>query len=256
MSPVRSLSRLCLATGALFLSTFALASFALAAADDAAIAATIRTNLAKQLPNLPRIDEVTKSPVPGLWELRIGSQVIYSDPAGKFVIEGEIIDATKHVNLTKERVDRLTAFEFSKLPLKDAVVWKRGTGARKLVVFADPNCGYCKKLERDLNTVPDITVFTFLVPILGGDSPQKARDIWCSKDSGKAWRTWMIDGTAPPPASAKCDVAALSRNVALGEKHAVTGTPALVFEDSARVPGIISPEEIEKKFATLSRRKG
>jgi thiol:disulfide interchange protein DsbC len=250
MPPVRSLGRLFLATGALFFSCFVLA------ADDAAIATTIRANLAKQLPNLPKIDEVTKAPVPGLWELRIGSQVIYTDSAGKFVIEGEIIDATKHVNLTKERVDRLTAFEFSKLPLKDAVVWKQGTGARKLVVFADPNCGYCKKLERDLSNVPNITVFTFLVPILGGDSPQKARDIWCAKDSGKAWRNWMIEGASPAPAGAKCDVAALSRNVALGEKHAVTGTPALVFEDSARVPGIISPEEIEKKLATLSRRKG
>jgi len=256
MSPVRSLSRFLLAAGALCLSHLALASVALAAPDDAAVAATIRTNLAKQLPNLPKIDEITKTPVPGLWELRIGSQVIYSDSAGKFVIEGEIIDAAKHVNLTKERVDKLTAFDFARLPLKDAVVWKRGTGARKLVVFADPNCGYCKKLERDLNSVPDITVYTFLVPILGGDSPQKARDIWCSKDSGKAWRTWMIDGTPPATASAKCDISALSRNVALGEKHAVTGTPALVFEDSARVPGIISPEEIEKKFAELSRRKG
>lgn len=256
MFPVRSLRRFVLAAGALCLSHLALANVALAAPDDAAVTATIRTNLAKQLPNLPKIDEITKTPVPGLWELRIGSQVIYSDSAGKFVIEGEIIDATKHVNLTKERVDRLTAFDFARLPLKDAVVWKRGTGARKLVVFADPNCGYCKKLERDLNNVPDITVYTFMVPILGGDSPQKARDIWCSKDSGRAWRTWMIDGTPPAAASAKCDISALSRNVALGEKHAVTGTPALVFEDSARVPGIISPEEIEKKFAELSRRRG
>src|SRR5688572_15205116 len=217
MSSVRSLRRPLLATGALFLFNFLTATFVLAAVDDAAITAALRANLAKQLPNLPKIDEVRKTPVPGLWELRIGSQIIYADSAGKFVIEGEIIDATKHVNLTKERVDSLTAFEFSKLPLKDAVVWKRGTGARKLVVFADPNCGYCKKLERDLNTVSDITVFTFLVPILGGDSPQKARDIWCSKDSGKAWRNWMIEGTAPPAAGAKCDIAALSRNVALGE---------------------------------------
>jgi thiol:disulfide interchange protein DsbC len=250
MVPVRSLSRLLVAAGALFFAG------GVPAADDASTAAAIRANLAKQLPNLPKIDEITKTPVPGLWELRIGSQVIYSDAAGKFVIEGEIIDTTKHVNLTKERVDRLTAFDFSKLPLKDAVVWKRGTGARKLVVFADPNCGYCKKLERDLNAVPNITVFTFLVPILGGDSPAKARDIWCAKDSGKAWRNWMVEGTPPPPAGEKCDIAALARNVALGEKHAVTGTPALVFEDGARVPGVISPEEIEKKFAQLARRKG
>jgi thiol:disulfide interchange protein DsbC len=134
-------------------------------------------------------------------------------------------------------------------------VWKRGTGARKLVVFADPNCGYCKKLERDLNNVNDVTVFTFMIPILGGDSPQKARDIWCSKDSGTVWRTWMIDGTLPPAAGAKCDTGALSRNVVLGQKHGVTGTPSLVFEDSERVPGILSAAELEKKFALLAHRK-
>jgi thiol:disulfide interchange protein DsbC len=225
------------------------------AADDAKIAATLRSTLAKRLPNLPPIDEVSRSPVPGLWELRLGSQVIYSDAQGSFVIEGEIVDTSTHVNLTRERVEKLTAFDFSKLPLKDAVVWKQGTGARKLVVFADPNCGYCKKLERDLTGISNITVFTFLVPILGGDSPQKARDIWCAKDSGKAWRNWMIDGTPPATAAPKCDTAALARNVMLVERHGVTGTPSLVFENSERVPGILSNEELEKRFALLARRK-
>ena len=226
------------------------------AAGDSSIEATIRSTLAKRLPNLPPIDEIHRSPVPGLWELRIGSHLIYSDAQGSFVIEGEILDTSTNANLTRERIEKLTAFDFPKLPLKDAVVWKRGTGARKLVVFADPNCGYCRKLERDLNGVPDITIFTFLVPILGGDSPQKARDIWCAKDSGKAWRDWMIDGTAPPVASPACDSAALSRNLALGQKHDVTGTPSLVFENSERVAGIISNQDLEKKFALLARRKG
>jgi thiol:disulfide interchange protein DsbC len=225
------------------------------AADDAAVAATIRATLAKRLPNLPHIDAIAKTPIPGIWELRLGSQVIYSDAQGSFVIEGEIIDTARHVNLTQNRVDALTAFDFSKLPLRDAVVWKQGSGARKLVVFADPNCGYCKKLERDLNDVPNITVFTFMIPILGGDSPQKARDIWCAKDSGKVWRSWMIDGTPPPAAPAKCDITALSRNVALGQKHGVNGTPSLVFENSERVPGILSAQDLEKKFAALARRK-
>jgi thiol:disulfide interchange protein DsbC len=220
------------------------------------VSATIRETLATRLPNLPHIDEITRSPVPGLWEVRLGSQVIYSDAQGSFVIEGEIIDTAQHANLTRDRIDKLTAIDFSRLPLQDAVVWKKGTGARKLVVFADPNCGYCKKLEHDLNNVSDITVFTFLIPILGGDSPQKARDVWCSQDSGRVWRNWMIDGLQPPAATAKCDTAALSRNVALGQKHGVTGTPSLVFEDSERVPGILSAADLEKKFATLARRKG
>jgi thiol:disulfide interchange protein DsbC len=252
MSPIRSMRRHLFALGACALFSVA-PGFA---ADDAAIATTIRNALATRLPNLPHIDEITKSPIPGLWEVRLGSQVIYSDAQGSFVVEGEIIDTVKHTNLTQARIDKLTAVDFAKLPLQDAVVWKKGTGARKLVVFADPNCGYCKKLEHDLNNVRDVTVFTFMIPILGGDSPQKARDIWCSKDNGKVWRSWMIDGTPPPAITAKCDTSALSRNVALGQKHGVTGTPSLVFEDSERVPGVLSAEDLEKKFAMLARRKG
>jgi thiol:disulfide interchange protein DsbC len=213
--------------------------------------ATIRKNLAARLPNLPRIDEITRAPVSGLWEVRMGSEVIYSDDQGGFVIEGHIIDTNRHLNLTQARVDGLTAFEFSKLPLKDAVVWKQGTGARKIVVFADPNCGFCKRFERDLNQVRNVTVYTFLFPILGDDSPEKSRNIWCAKDSGKVWRNWMLDGTPPPAASGKCDSTALDRNVALGRKHGVSGTPALVFENSERVPGILSAEEVEKKFAAV-----
>ncbi len=251
MSPIRSMRRHLFALGAsaLFFTAPGLA------ADDAAVATAIRNTLATRLPNLPHIDEITRSPVPGLWEVRLGSQVIYSDAQGSFVIEGEIIDTAQHANITQARIDKLTAVDFAKLPLKDAVVWKQGTGARKLVVFADPNCGYCKKLERDLVNVPDITVFTFMIPILGGDSPEKARDIWCSKDNGKVWRSWMINGAPPPAATAQCDTAALSRNLALGQKHGVTGTPSLVFENSERVPGILSAEDLEKKFAVLARRK-
>jgi thiol:disulfide interchange protein DsbC len=224
-------------------------------ADEATVVDTIRTTLARRLPNLPHIDAVARTPIPGLWELRLGSQVIYSDAQGNFVIEGEIIDTSRHANLTQDRIDALTAFDFAKLPLQDAVVWKQGNGARKLVVFADPNCGFCKRLERDLNDVPDITVFTFMIPILGGDSPQKARDIWCAKDSGKVWRSWMIEGAQPPGAPAKCDTSALSRNVALGQKHGINGTPSLVFENSERVPGILSAQDIEKKLAALAHRK-
>ena len=98
------------------------------------------------------------------------------------------------------------------------MVWKQGTGERKLVVFADPNCGYCKKFERDLQSVKDVTVYTFLYPILGGDSPEKSKQIWCAKDNTKVWRDWMLKGTPIAP-SAQCDTSALSRNYAFGQKH-------------------------------------
>lgn len=159
------------------------------------------------------------------------------------------------MNITQDRIASLTAFKYSELPLKDAVMWKQGTGERKLVVFADPNCGYCKRFEQELNQVKDITVYTFIVPILGGDSPEKARDIWCAKESGKVWRDWMVDGKTPPQVPGECDKSALERNMDLALKHAVHGTPTLVFEDSKRSPGIMSVEELEKRFSEIKSPK-
>jgi thiol:disulfide interchange protein DsbC len=213
--------------------------------------ATIRRNLAARLPNLPAIDAVTPSVMNGLWEIRLGSELIYSDASGSFVIDGEIIDTRLRLNVTEQRLAQLTAVDFPKLPLKDAVVWKQGTGARRLVVFADPNCGYCKQLERDLNGVRDLTVYVFLVPVLGGDSQEKSRAIWCARERGKAWRGWMLDGAVPPAAAAKCDSSVLERNLALGRKHGVVGTPMLVFEDNHKVPGIMSAADIAKKLDSL-----
>jgi thiol:disulfide interchange protein DsbC len=225
--------------------------FGVATADEAAI----RRNLAARLPNLPPIDAVTPSVMKGLWEIRIGSDLIYSDELGSFVIEGQLIDTARHLNVTEQRLAQLTAVDFRKLPLQDAVVWKQGRGTRRLVVFADPHCGYCKQLERDLKQVPDITVYVFLVPVLGGDSPGKSRAIWCSRERGKVWRSWMLDGTAPPSPGASCDSSVLDRNLALGRRHGLVGTPMLVFEDNQKVPGIMSAADIAKKLDSLAARK-
>jgi thiol:disulfide interchange protein DsbC len=210
--------------------------------------AVIRKNLSERLPDFPKIDEVTKTPVPGLYELRIGTEVFYTDEQGNHVIEGHVIDTRTRANLTQARIDKLTQIDVSKLPLKDAIVWKQGTGDRKLVVFADPNCGYCKRFERDISGVKDVTVYTFLYPILGGDSPEKAKNIWCAKDNTKAWRDWMLDGTAPPKTMGQCDLGALQRNAELGRKHKINGTPSIVFEDGKRVPGAMNAEQIEKQL--------
>jgi len=112
--------------------------------------AAIRKNLPERLPNLPKIDEVSKTAVPGIWEVRIGTDLFYTDDQGNHLFTGELIDTRTRANLSRERIDKLTAFDFSKLPLKDAIVIKQGTGARKMAVFVDPNCGYCKRFERDV----------------------------------------------------------------------------------------------------------
>jgi len=212
----------------------------------------IRKNLTAQLPSLAPIDEITKTPVNDLWEVRMGNEIIYSDDVGSFVIEGNIIDLKRQLNITQDRVAKLTAFDFAKLPLKDAVMWKQGTGARKLVVFADPNCSYCKHFEKELSSVKDITVYTFLIPILGGDSPEKSKAIWCAKDKSKVWRSWMLDGATPPAVAGACDASALDRNLALGVKHGVNGTPMLVFADSKRMPGIMTSAELDQKLSSLN----
>jgi thiol:disulfide interchange protein DsbC len=216
--------------------------------------ATIRKNLAERLPGLTKIDEVSKMPMPGLWEVRVGTDVYYTDDAGNHFIEGQIIDTRSKVNLTEVRLNKLTAIDFASLPLKDAVVVKQGTGARKLAVFGDPNCGYCKRLEKDLLAVKDVTIYTFLMPILGPDSTAKSRDIWCAKDNGKVWRDWMVDGQAIPKTMAKCDASALERNLALGQKHKVNGTPAIVFEDGSRAPGALPAQQIESRILAAAKK--
>jgi thiol:disulfide interchange protein DsbC len=234
----------------LFLAGCLAAAAGCVLADEAAI----RKNIAERLPQYPKIDEVLKTPIPGLYEVRFGTDVIYSDESGNYLIEGQMLDTKTRVNITEERIAKLTAIDFASLPLKDALVWKQGSGARKLVVFADPNCGYCKQFEREIQKVKDITVYTFLYPILGGDSPDKSRNIWCSKDSTKAWRDWMLNGTMPARAMGQCDSAALARNVDLGRKHKVSGTPALVFEDGKRVPGAMATEQVEKQLLASARK--
>ena len=217
--------------------------------------AMIRKNLSERLPNLPKIDEVSKTPIPGLYEVRIGQEIFYADEQGNHLIQGNLIDTKTRTDLTEARLAKLSAIDFASLPLKDAVVIKQGNGTRRMAVFGDPNCGYCKRFERDLAKLQDVTIYTFLYPILGPDSSAKSKDIWCAADSGKAWRAWMVDGVTPPKSmGTKCDTAALERNVEFGKKHRVQGTPAVVFEDGTRVPGAIPLESLEKNLASAARK--
>jgi len=224
------------------------AALALIAGAANAQEAVIRKTIAERMPDFPKIDEITKTPIPGLYELRVGTEILYSDERGEHIVQGELIETKSRTNLTQARIDKVSAIEFASLPLKDAIVWKQGTGARKLVVFADPNCGYCKKFEKDSQQLKDVTVYTFLYPILGGDSPEKSKNIWCAKNNSAVWRDWMINGTPAPRSMGACDTGALQRNVELGRKYRINGTPSLVFEDGKRVPGALPPEQVEKQL--------
>jgi thiol:disulfide interchange protein DsbC len=210
--------------------------------------AAIRKNLGERIPQLQKIDEVNKSAMPGLYEVRVnGTDILYTDAEGNFLIQGALIDTRQRRNLTEERIDKLTAVDFNTLPLKDAFTIVRGDGKRKMAVFEDPNCGYCKRFEADLQKVNNVTVHLFLFPILGKDSMDKSKNIWCAKDRARAWNDWMLRDTQP--ATASCDTAALARNVEFGKKHKITGTPTLIFADGSRVPGAIGAPQIEKFLA-------
>ena len=224
----------------------ALAALALSVACMAQEAA-IRKNIAQRFPELKAIDEVTKSAMPGLYEIRInGTEVYYTDAQGDYLVVGNLYDTKQHRNLTEERVDKLTAIKFDNLPFKDAFTIVRGTGERKLAVFEDPNCGYCKRFERELQTINNVTVYMFLYPILGPDSVEKSKSIWCAKDRAQTWQDWMVRETAIPSSVQMCDTNAVKRNVELGRLHKLNGTPTLIFVDGSRVPGAIDAKQIEK----------
>ncbi|MDH4479267.1 MAG: DsbC family protein [Rhodoferax sp.] len=216
--------------------------------------AAIRKNMAARLPQLKAIDEVRKTDIPGLFELRVnGTEIYYTDAQANYLIEGNLIDTRNRRNLTEERVEKLTAIKFESLPLKDAFTIVRGNGERKIAVFEDPNCGYCKRFERDLQKVDNVTVYLFLYPILGADSTEKSKSIWCAKDRVAAWQDWMLRDQNAPAAAAMCDTSALARNVELGHKHKITGTPTLLFTNGARVPGAVDSKKIEQMLSDAAK---
>ena len=219
----------------------------------AAIDAQLRKNLEQRLPSIGKVDEVARTPIQGVYEVRVGTDIFYSDAEGNYLINGQIIDTRARKNLTEERQDKLLAIDFDALPVKDAFTVVRGNGKRKLAVFQDPNCGYCKRFERDLQKVDNVTIYMFLYPILGPDSTEKSKGHWCAKDKAKTWTDWMVKNEPAPKADAACDVGAIARNVEFGKKHKITGTPTLIFVDGSRVPGAIAAADVEKMLVAKTK---
>jgi thiol:disulfide interchange protein DsbC len=215
-----------------------------AQADDLA---NVRKALQRNIPDL-KVDALQKAPIAGLFEVQSDGDIYYVDEQANYLIQGQIVDTRTKQNITQAKLDKLNAIDFASLPLKDAIVWKSGTGKRKMAIFADPNCGYCKRFEHTLQGVKDVTVYTFMIPILGGDSPQKAHDIWCSKDRTNTWRNWMLAGAPIQRSMGPCDTSALDRNLAMAHRYHVDGTPNLVFESGFRAPGALPEEEVEKRL--------
>jgi thiol:disulfide interchange protein DsbC len=212
--------------------------------------AVLRKNLQERLASIQSVDEIRKTDIPGIFEVRInGTDIIYSDAKGNYILYGNLLDTRNRRNLTEERVEKLTAIAFDALPLKDAITIVRGNGQRKLAVFQDPNCGYCKRFERDLQKVDNVTIHMFLYPILGESSKERAKSIWCARDKSAAWLDWMLRDQSAPSAAAMCDTSPLDRNVAFGRKYKIQGTPTLIFANGARVPGAIDAATVEQQLS-------
>jgi thiol:disulfide interchange protein DsbC len=199
-----------------------------------------------------RADSVTKTPF-GLYEVILGTDVLYVDVNVNYVIAGRVIEARTRKDLTQKRRDELMKVDFKSLPLDQAVKMVRGNGARVFVTFEDPNCPYCKKLYKDMRGLTDVTIYTFLYPILSQDSFDKSKNIWCAKDRAAAWDEFMTENKVPPAADGDCKHP-LQQVLALGQKLDVTGTPTIMFTDGSRLPGAVPAEKIEEKLNAAGKR--
>ena len=197
------------------------------------------------------VDTVTKTPYSGLYEVKVGNELIYTDAEARYVFIGRIIDSETSKDLTQAKLDELNRIKFSDLPLDLAAKSVKGNGKRVIAVFEDPNCGYCKRFRKNLADVKDITVYTFIYPILGEDSAKKAKNLWCAPDRAKALEDWMLDGKAAPQAPDSCSTAAIDKVVELGKKYHVTGTPTIIFADGSRIPGAIDAKSLENKLGQM-----
>lgn len=197
-----------------------------------------------------KVTEVAKSPVPGLYEVTLkgprGPLVVYVTERGGHVLLGELLDVKERRNLTAERMDRLTAVDFGKLPLKQAIKVVKGNGKRKLAVFSDPDCPYCRKLEPELSKLDNVTLYTFPYPLpMHADAGRKSKLVWCAKDRAKAWDDLMLRGRLPEGGKTDCDNP-VDENLALGAELNVTGTPAIIFANGQRIPGYVEAARIEQ----------
>ncbi|ARP83939.1 disulfide bond formation protein DsbC [Bordetella genomosp. 8] len=193
----------------------------------------------------------------GLYEVQVGMDLIYTDAKVGWVMEGPLIDAATRQDVTRERQEQIGAISFDQLPLKLAVKRVTGDGSRAVAIFEDPNCGYCKQLRHTLEGIPNLTVYTFIYPILAPDSRTKARDIWCAQKPGQAWDDWMVRGKMPPAsgATANCN-APIDQVLALGQRLMVRGTPTLFFPDGSRVSGALPQDELLAHLDKSSKKGG
>lgn len=203
------------------------------------------------------VESVTKTPFAGLYEVFMAGQIIYTDDKMTFLIaEGRLVDPKTKKDITGERLDELTRIDFSSLPLEQAIKVVKGNGSRKLVVFSDVDCPYCKRLERnELANITDVTIYTYLYPLqqLHPDAPAKSKAIWCAPNRVSAWQDWIMNDQLPKAASNSCPVP-LEKVADLAKKIGVSSTPTLIFSNGKRMMGAQPYKEIEAAMVAAEKK--
>ncbi len=211
----------------------------------------IRQSLQSKFPNIGKLEHVVKTPYAGLYEIVVGDHLLYTDEHGIYLFDGNVIDAKSHTDLTEKRRQQLFAIDFNKLPLDLAIKKVKGNGQRKLAYFADPNCSFCKKLEKEMTKVNNVTLYLFMYPIFPG-SPEIVRNIACAKNPLKVWEDKMLKDIEPPLAT--CNYSS-DKIVALAQQLRVNGTPNLIFADGTQFPGYMPAGDLEKALDAAARKQ-
>lgn len=230
-----------------FIALFCAALISLSASADTE---SIKKELEKKYPEV-KAERITKAGYGELWEIFTNGEILYTDEKVTYLLLGTLVDASNRENITEARLQKLTAINFNDLPFQQAIKLVRGTGARKMAIFEDPNCGYCKRFEQDVNALDNITAYIFVYPILSPDSMERGKAIWCSPDRLKAWQDQMLRAKAPT-SKGSCETP-LDQVVALGQRLRINGTPSTFFEDGERVSGALPKDRIEAKLAAASK---
>ena len=231
-------------------------AFASLVASGSALAdeASVKKLFDERIPELP-VQQVKKAPMPGWYEVYSSNKIFYVDERADFVLVGSVIDTKTKQNLTEERIRDLMRVKFDALPFEDAIKIVKGDGSRKLAVFEDPDCPFCKQVEANIAQLNNYTLYVFLYPIeqLHADAVNKSKKVWCAKDRSKAWLDLMLKNQVPQN---KGDCAnPVARNIDLAAQLRISGTPAVIFEDGRLIPGAIPKEQIEKLMTEASARK-
>lgn len=210
----------------------------------------VKKDIEKKFPDI-KVEKVTKTNFSGLYEIYANNEIFYTDEKTTFLVLGSILDTQTRTNVSEARLAKLNVIKFDELPFDQAIKLVRGNGARRVAIFEDPNCGYCKKFEQDLNTIDNITAYIFPYPILAPDSMDKSKAIWCAPDKLKAWQDTMLRGTLPTN-KGTCDNP-IEKNVALGQKFRINGIPVTFFEDGERVAGAVPKATLEAKLVATEK---